>query len=263
MCDFLEIRGKKIHYKVEGSGEIVLLLHGYLESMEIFDDFASDLAKHLSVLMIDIPGHGKSECIGTIHSMNLMADIIKEALEQLNIDQCSIIGHSMGGYIALSFLDKYPEKVNKLCLLHSTPFADDDEKKQNRNREIGLIRQEKKELIYNINIPKAYANSNLDKFESNIKLGKKIAKNTSNQGIIALLEGMKMRRDYTNLLQGNASKSMLILGKKDNYIPFDLAFERLGTMDNLHILELNESGHMGFLEEKTETLLGIINFFKQ
>lgn len=249
-----------VHFDDLGFGKVIVLLHGYLETMDIWSDFAQKLAKHFRVITIDIPGHGKSGKVNDIHDMDLMADAVNTVLTFLRVEKCFLVGHSMGGYVALSFTMKYRFKLNGLCLFHSTPFADTEEKKANRDREIGLIKEGKKEILFNANIPKGFATDNLEKLAPLVNRAKAIAAENNEEGIIALLEGMKIRADLQNLLKETGLPVLFILGKKDNYIPFDLMYNVAKRTATGEILQLENSGHMGFIEEREVCLTTMTSF---
>jgi len=250
----------KVKIKDQGKGIPVVLLHGYLESLEIWGEFANSLSKEYRIILIDIPGHGGSGILGEVHSMDMMAEAVNHVLVSLNISKCILIGHSMGGYVTLAFLEKFPDKLIAFSLFHSTPFADNDEKKANRDREIQLIKEGKKAVVYNVNIPKMFADDNLFEFKKEIEFSKKIAKNTPNEGIIALLHGMKSRPDRLELLKKTQVPFLLVMGKKDNYIPYDIVSERIGIPRDITKLILEKSGHIGFIEEKEKSVLGVLRF---
>ena len=81
-------------------GTTVVLLHGYLESLEIWGDFMKELAMHYRVLAIDIPGMGISQVRGEVHTMEFLADVLKGVLDKQGVERCFVVGHSMGGYVA-------------------------------------------------------------------------------------------------------------------------------------------------------------------
>ncbi len=254
------IDGVKIRYSERGVGTPVVLLHGYLLSLEVWGRFAEGLAEKYRVICIDIPGHGASGVYGETHTMDHMAEIINKVLEQIMIEKCILVGHSMGGYITLAFLDKFPEKLIAFSLFHSTPFADSDEKKQNRDREIELVKAGKKESVYSINIPKMFADDNLFNLENEVEFAKQLAKNNPDEGIVALLRGMKERPDRLMLLKHTTIPYLLVLGKKDNYIPYGAISERIGIPRNITKLILEGSGHIGYIEELEKSVLGFYRF---
>ena len=169
MKQAVEFANIDIYYQDFGKGTPVVLLHGYLESGEIWEAFAKELSKQYRIILIDLPGHGDSGSAGEIHSMDFMADSVARVLDRLHLETCFMIGHSMGGYVALAFLETYPYKLGGLVLFHSHPLADSMETKANREREIKLVRDGRKDLIFNTNIPKAFAVGNLNKFRKEVR----------------------------------------------------------------------------------------------
>src|SRR5208337_1540379 len=184
----IPFKTSSINYMDEGTGEVIVLLHGYLETLQIWGNFAKELTKFFRVIAIDIPGHGKSGKIAEVHTMDLMAEALDTVLSGLNIYKAFLVGHSMGGYVAMSYMVQYPGKVSGLCLFHSNPFADSEEKKANRDREIEIIRQGKQEILFNTNVPKSFATDHLEKFKAEVDRAKQIAEHCEPEGIIALLE---------------------------------------------------------------------------
>lgn len=252
-----------INYSDKGSGKTIVLFHGYLETHEIWDGFAEELSKSFRVIAIDIPGHGKSGKIAETHNMDLLAEAVDTVLSTLNIDKAFLVGHSMGGYVALAYLANYPKKVSGICMFHSTPFADTDEKKANRDREIALIRQGKQESIFNVNVPKGFANDNLVPLKNKVDWAIGLARKCEPDGIIALLEGLKSRPDRQTLLKETSTPVLFILGKKDNYIPFDVMYAVAQRTLKGEVLTLDNSGHMGFLEEQGLCLEALSSFVMQ
>jgi pimeloyl-ACP methyl ester carboxylesterase len=256
----LDFKNTKIRYYDSGKGSPVVLLHGYLESLNIWDDFARSLSDKFRVITVDLPGQGKSLIDGEISTMELMAECVNAVLLHLRINSAAIIGHSMGGYATLAMVEMYPEKVSAFGLFHSISWEDTDEKKKNRDREIDLIRHGKQDILFNTNIPKSFANDNLEKFKNEILEAKKIASQASPQGIIAVLEGMKERKNRTYLIEQTNKPVLFVVGKKDNYIPPERLLELASKAKNKYVVVLENSGHMGFIEEK-QVALDEMEFF--
>ncbi len=259
----IPFKNSYINYADQGQGKVIVLLHGYLESLEIWKDFAAELAKTFRVISIDIPGHGKSGKVGEIHTMDLMAAAVDAVLKSLGIDKAFVAGHSLGGYVAQAYLADYHQKVSGICLFHSTPFADNDEKKANRDREIDIVKQGRQELLFNTNVSKGFANDNLISMKNKVDWAISVASKTPPEGIIALLEGLKIRPDRQHLLKETSAPILYILGKKDNYIPYDVMFAVAQRSAKGEILTLENSGHMGFLEESGTCLEALRSFVMQ
>ena len=250
MKPHLEIKGKKLYYSDQGTGHVAVLLHGYLESAEIWNDFAEQLSKKFRVICFDIPGHGLSETICSTHSMQQLAGSIYEALKFLKISDCFMVGHSMGGYVTLQFQKQYPDMLSGFCLFHSHPFADSEETKKKRLREIELIKEGKKDLIAKFNIPNAFNPKNLNNLKSNIIDAIDIAIQTPNEGIIANLHAMMNRSDLSDSLEKTNLPFIYIAGKYDNYIDYNTVIPKIKLPKNSELVTLENSGHMGFIEEK-------------
>jgi len=254
------INGKQIGYFDCGKGKVIVLLHGYLETKEVWIDFAEKLSINFRVIAIDIPGHGKSEVFSEIHSMELMATVVNKLLTELNIDKCNIVGHSMGGYVMLAFAELFPERVEKIVLFHSSVYADAPEKKGNRLNDIKLINSGKLSEIVDNHIPKTFANDNTVLFKNEINKMKYFGKQNNPSGVIALVKGMMQRKDKQEFIKNYKFPLCFIFGKKDNFISVDVATNMIQLNDKTETVWLSDSGHMGFIEEKEKSLQTILNF---
>lgn len=246
-----------LNYNTTGQGPCAIFLHGYLESGEIWNGVKEKLKDNYKIIIPDLPGHGKSKVYSEVHSMEFMAEKVLEILNKENVEKCTMFGHSMGGYTALAFAGLFPERLNKLVLVHSHPFADSTEKIKDREREIELILAEKKHLLLSTSIPRLYANSNLESMKEKISISMKIAESMSDKAIIAAINGMKTRTDKTDIFKTKSFSKHLILGKEDNLISYremmNFAIENEIPYDLLE-----KSGHMGFFEEK-ERFEGLVD----
>lgn len=253
--------GTSLVFADNGKGNPVVLLHGYLESQEIWYSFAEKLKKNgHRVITLDLPGHGLSGVAGEVHSMDFQAGAVLAVLNNLELEKCALVGHSMGGYVALTFAKNYPDRLAGLCLFHSTPNPDSDEKRSNRDREIELVKGGKVELIAKTNISMAFARENHKKFEEQIEEATLIAMETEPNGIIACLRGMQSRPDTNDILEKLKLPVLLIFGKKDSYISEEVAqaMAQRFSMHQTHFLE--SSGHMGFVEEEAKSVELIAGF---
>ncbi len=236
-------------YSTRGNGLSIVLIHGYLETGEVWGGFADRYLRNYRVVTLDLPGYGQSGTWGKVHSMDDLAGSVNKVLEAENIDKVFMVGHSMGGYVVMAFAENFPERLLGYTLFPSTCFADSEEKRKNRDRESSLILCGKMRQIINVNIPKGFADDHLKTLQKEVDSLKDIALGNSDNGILAILNGMKERPDRTHILKDPQIPLLLIGGMKDNYIPVEV-FEKLCELaPHASVLKLKESGHMGFIEE--------------
>ena len=257
---FFSFNGGKIHYSDHGEGKIIVLLHGYLESSEVWNGFAKKLASRFRVIAIDLPGHGLSDVFGEVHTMEFMAIAVKELLDYLSIEKVFLTGHSLGGYVTLAYLELFPGYLSGYCLFHSQPYPDPPEALEKRRREIEIVKLGKKNLIYPDNVTRMFATSNIDKFSAALQRSKDIASDIPGDGIIAMLNGMMIRPSRVMLIEEGRVPCLWILGSMDNYIPCDFIQKRVKLPSNAKVMILNNSGHMGFVEEEDLSIKFIADF---
>jgi pimeloyl-ACP methyl ester carboxylesterase len=249
----------KIRYRDVGEGPVIVLLHGYLETLKIWNGIVDELRADFRIIAPDLPGHGHSTISEDIQTMELMAKEVKLLLNHLEIEKCFMVGHSMGGYVALAFLELYPDMLLGLSLFHSSPFADTEEKKQSRNKEIELLKKGKKEQLLDFHMRKIFATENTEKHPKKIIKLKERAQKPSTDFIISVIEGMKARKDKTQVLKNTSLPVQYIIGAKDNFIPMSI-LDKLQLPLLSEVVVLEDSGHAGMYEEKIKSAKVIKDF---
>ena len=258
---FIMAGGTALHVcDSERGGRTVVLLHGYLENMLVWEDFVPLLYKSVRVVTLDLPGHGISEVRGECHTMEFLADTLAAGLRTLGIGRCFVVGHSMGGYAALAFCERHPAMTDGIVLLSSTPNADSDEKRRNRDREIALVRAGRKEALAQVAPAAGFAPENRARMQARIDDLAEIVHMTDDGGIVALLNGMKERRDRNAMLRECGKPQLFILGERDGYIPAETADVMTAAHPQAETVRLARSGHMGFMEEPERCAAAIIDF---
>jgi len=252
--------GRKISYNDSGKGFPVVLLHGYLESSEVWNGFGVKLASGYRVISIDLPGHGNSDVVGETQTMEKMAEVVKDVILKLGLQKVFIVGHSLGGYVTLAFLELFPEYLSGYCLFHSQPFSDSPEAIEKRKREIAIVRAGNKDLMYPDNITRMFASSNLDKFALNLQRSRDIASLIPGKGIIAVLNGMIQRTSRLSIMEEGRVPCLWVLGSLDNYIPCEAIQKKVKLPGNAKVIILEHSGHMGFIEEEDKSVRVISEF---
>lgn len=242
-------KGAEAVYQDTGVGDVLFLLHGYLENRDIWSEFIPLLKPKFRIIALDIPGHGESGKWGNKHAMDDLASLVMFIINHEKIEKIFLAGHSMGGYITMAFAELYRERLKGYILFHSTCFADSEEKRLNREREISLVKCGKKNQIINVNIPKGFASDNVKRLKASITWAKSIARDCDEDGIIALLNGIKERTDRSHVLAMPDVPVLLIGGKKDNYIAVEVFRKMSEIASHAAVVLLEDSGHMGFIEE--------------
>jgi len=249
----------RVNYTTTGKGSAIVLLHGFLENSSMWSELIPILSKRNKVITVDLFGHGKTENLGYIHTMEEQATMVRQLLKTLNIRKATLIGHSMGGYVALSFAELFPKNTKGICLMNSTAYPDTFEKKINRERAIEVVKQNYQTFI-RISIPQLFSEENRILLKSEIEVVTSEALKTSKQGIIAALEGMKIRKDRTAILKNTVFKKLLILGKKDTVLNFDEHKKQIKNT-NTQLVPLSQ-GHMSHIENNIELTFALENFIK-
>lgn len=252
-------KNTNIYFTDIGKGNTVVLLHGFLEDHTIWKAVSNSLSKKFRVISVDLLGHGKSDCYGYIHTMEDQADMLFALLTELRLRKVSLAGHSMGGYIALAFAELYPEHVRSLILLNSSAQADSEERKQNRDRAIEVVKKNSHTFI-------RMATQNLFDIDAHNLYKEKIsdftsqALKTSLQGIIASLEGMKIRIDREALLHFGPYPKLVIASENDTIIPLTDIQEQ--TTDTDVMLKIIKGGHVSLIEQEASVGDCIMSFLK-
>ena len=240
--------------------ETIVLLHGYLETLYIFNEFSFLLEKKYRVISIDLPGHGLSGSNDDVNSMEFSAAVVVDVLDKCKVERAFIAGHSMGGYVAQACMEIYPDRFKGLILLNSVPFSDSDEKKADREREISLIQSAMLGRIAEISIPRMYDSDSLRKFDEKIQETIEICETHDPKGIVASLRGMMQRKDYTDFIKSIKAPTLFIYGNKDKFNPIERINGIIEQFPNIDIKIIENTGHNSFIEN-TDKCLEIVSEF--
>jgi pimeloyl-ACP methyl ester carboxylesterase len=242
----LKFHDKKVHYKTEGSGEAVVLLHGFLENGSMWDEIAQELSKTHRVIRLNLPGFGESDYIEDVHSMQVYAECTHQLIQELCIDKFTIIGHSMGGYVALELSKICPEKIHQLILFHSTANSDSEQKKKDRDRAIKAV-NDKQGIYLKTAIPFLFPEQFQKSCASHIQKMIEEAEALNPKGIIIALRGMQNRSDNNETLKNLNCKKTYIAGTLDPLLKIeDLRLE--AKRNSVDFVEIKNSGHMSHWE---------------
>lgn len=257
---YFSYRAARFHYRDTGKGKAVILLHGFLENQGMWEPLTAELQSNYRCIAPDLPGHGDSENLGYIHTMEEMADMVYALLQKLRLRKVVLCGHSMGGYVSLAFAEKYPDHVKGLVLLNSTARADSLQKKEDRRRAIDLVKQNAGSFIRN-SIPHLFRPKSRNLYRREIAALKQDALKMSPQGIVAALEGMRIRPDREVLLHLAPYHVLFLAARRDPVLPLhDLEEQaRAGRV----ISHFTENGHMSHMEDREAVHTYIHHFLKE
>ena len=257
----LMVDGHAVHYRDEGrsNGKALVLLHGFLQSLDVWSSYVLSYMHDLRVITIDLPGHGHSESFCEVHSMDFMARIIKRVLEEAGVDQCVMVGHSMGGYVALAFAEKYPYSLRGLGLVNSHALSDSEEHRANRQAVCDQVQENRASYIVNF-VPTLFYENNRAALSQEIKVLQDQCLETKTEAIIAAQKGMMTRPSRISVLQQLEVPVLFIYGKNDNRIPLEIAISQAMIPRHSEILLLDHVGHMSFMEEREYVKPRIKNF---
>lgn len=251
MEQVIEVIDCHIFTKVEGEGRPLLLLHSYWGSHILFDRLATVLSAKMKVIRIDLPGHGKSGMPPINYTFEQFSVILNQLLIRLDIrEKVSIIGHSMGGYVALAFAAKYPERIASLVLMHSPTTSADIKSIKLREREGRLLQKGKKELLLQVTIPSNIAPENIGIMGDAIALINHTSDQVTTEGALRSIYAINHRGNYLTVLQNAQYPILIVIGKYDNVYNANDQLEDASQIPKAEVLMLNQSGHLGFLEEE-------------
>jgi pimeloyl-ACP methyl ester carboxylesterase len=242
---FFSYQSSKIFYRITGSGRPVVLMHGFGEDGTIWQNQIALLSKNNTLIIPDLPGSGSSELIPDM-SIEGMADCIKELLSSQNLQGATMLGHSMGGYITLAFAEKYPSLVTAFGLVHSSAYADSDEKKETRRKAITFIKTNGAYEFLKTAIPGLFYQPENNKACNNLI---EAGKNFTPEVLIAYYTAMINRPDRTNILKTCNKPVLFIMGVFDKAVPFEHSLAQCHLPHQSHVHILRNSAHMGMWEE--------------
>ena len=246
-----------LNYEISGSGtEDLILLHGFMESLIIWEELEPLLSKKFRIVKIDLPGHGKSAVEGETHTMEMMAEKIKEVSNKLQLEKFHLLGHSMGGYISLAFAERYPVLLKSLTLFFSSYFPDDEEKKEQRRKSFRIIKESFKTYV-GAGIPNLFSPNEKEILAEKIEFAKEVALSTRPDGALAAVKGMIERKNHQHTLENLEAKILVIAGKHDGAVKTETVINNLPDKTNIksYILDCGHNGHL----EKPEICAAIIN----
>ena len=245
-----------LHFTVEGKGKTLVFLHGFLESSSMWSFLQLNQLNSQSIF-IDLPGHGKSALTYNSESpsIDFMAKEVLKVLNFLEIDSYSVIGHSMGGYVAI-LLKEIDSRCKKAVLVNSNFWQDTDQKKRDRIR-VAEIAFKAKKLFIQEAIPNLFGKpeNHAEEIDVLIEEALKMAPESIAYSALAMRE----RKDYTREVSENQTEYFIIHGKLDKLVDTDFIKSQLKSDENLFVIE--NAGHMAHIEQSEEVFRILMEVF--
>ena len=249
-----------LFYKEKGTGYPVIFIHGFCETHEIWEGLTDRLSTIFRTISVDLPGFGKSNSLPSPNSIETAAEnVVNLIRKELQLDACVILGHSMGGYVALAMAEKDPALFNGMGLIHSTAYADSDERKVSRNKVIEFVNRHGVGPFIQSFIPPLFNNQLNPYIPATVALASK----TSLSTLISYTEAMRDRPERIHVIEAFQKPVLFIAGKSDIVIPLK-AVQEQALVTQKHTLRIMERvGHMGMLEAVDETARVITDFLAE
>ena len=255
---FVKFKNINLCFTDQGKGKAIVFLHGFLENQFIWKPFSEQLSKTQRVITIDLLGHGNSDSLSYVHTMEEMAEAVRSVLIHLKLRKYFLVGHSMGGYVSLALAEVFPDEIKGLVMFHSTAKPDSAAKKKDRERAIKVIKRNAS-LFVKEAIPHLF-NTKHKPFKRGIKMVLNQALETKKQGMVAALEGMKIRLDREIVINFSPYPVLYIVGKEDEVLPYKDLITQSKLSEKGSCLLLDNVGHMGFIESPEITFNAIKQF---
>lgn len=257
----ITVDGRTVHYRDEGRDNLhtLVLLHGFLQSLDVWSSYVLSYMNHMRVVSIDLPGHGLTDTFSDIHTMDFMARIVKAVLTEAGIEQCVMVGHSMGGYVTMAFAERYPYNLRGLGLINSHPLADSEEHRNHRYQACQSVHDNRASYIVGY-LPDLFHPSRRAALSHDIKDLQEQCLLTSEASIVAAQKGMAQRTSHISTLASLDIPTLFIYGKDDPRIPIELAIGSAMMARRAEVHLLDGVAHMAFMEDRDYVKPRLANF---
>ncbi|SFU08083.1 Pimeloyl-ACP methyl ester carboxylesterase [Algoriphagus locisalis] len=241
-----------ISFFEKGEGQPIVLIHGFCEIGEMWADFADALSNQFRVICPDLPGCGNSPLSLSQNSLEEVAVQLEEWMEENSIHDPIVIGHSLGGYVTLALLELMGDKLQAVGLFHSTAFADDEEKKEMRDRTVIFLKKHGVDKFVTSFVPPLFPEERREELDSEINLAIEQAKRCTLDGLITYTKAMRDRKDRFEVLKNFSGSKLMIAGMLDGAVKIDASRKHKEAVTDY--FELENTGHVGMIERKEESL---------
>jgi pimeloyl-ACP methyl ester carboxylesterase len=243
--------GARISVRVDGSGDdTVVLIHGFPFAREIWNEQSEVLAAAHRVVALDLRGMGESSVCDGPYLMETLAGDVAGVLDALGVERASIVGHSLGGYVALAFARMYVERVARLALVCSRLGADDSARVKWRNELADRAESSATNTeIVAAFVPSTFSHETRDKHPEIIEKARKIAEKNDPRGLAAMLRGMALRDAAYDIAPDLGMPVLVVAGGDDALLSLEEARSTVEAFPDARLVVCARSGHLPMLEE--------------
>jgi pimeloyl-ACP methyl ester carboxylesterase len=244
------VDGAELDVVADGNGDAIVLIHGFPLTREIWNAQASQLAQTHRVICPDLRGMGRSSVPNGPYLMETLAGDLAAVLDALSIDRAAIVGHSLGGFVALAFARMYTERVTRLALVCSRLAADSPEISSFRNDLADRLERENSiEPAVESYIPRLFSDASLQGDSDIVERARGIVRTNSPRGAAAMLRGMAQRADSYDIAADLAMPVLIVAGAGDKVVPLTEAQGMTAVFPAARLAVMESSGHLPMLEE--------------
>jgi pimeloyl-ACP methyl ester carboxylesterase len=249
--------GMKLYFDEKGSGVPIIFLHGFPFDHQIWDPLSPHLPDGFRYIMPDVRGFGKSVTGNSDYLMAEMAEDVIQLMDDEGIPSAILIGHSMGGYLALDITRQVPNRINGLGLLASHIYCDPPDIKTDRIDKINKLKTLSTTTVFNTMPEILTTNPQIQEY------CREAIQNADVTGIQRALSAMASRPSSESLWSSLTIPKLLLIGRDDQFIPLHVseAVAYIGKDVTYSVLE--NAGHMLMREQPAETARVLETFFRQ
>jgi len=259
-----EFDNRQMGYQKTGTGPAVILLHGFGEDHRIFNSTVTALEKNYTVYTPDLPGTGMSaintDTYPSNFSIEYLADSAAALIKHEKIENCTALGHSMGGYATMALAFKYPQYLKGFGLLHSTALPDTPLKIENRLRGISFIEKFGATTFLETTVPNLFGTHTKETNPGIVLDFIQALPQFSNEALIAYYHAMMARPNLTDLLATTTVPVLFVLGDQDIAVALEDTLPQTKMPNSAYLYVLENCGHMGMLEHPVIFNKAVLDF---
>ena len=270
-CSTFKFKGYEVAYQKEGSGIPLILLHGFGEDKQVWESQVATIKEFAQVIVVDLPGSGNSikesptfndSDLANLSTIDFYIDMLYHFLQELKLSNVILLGHSFGGYITLGFAEKYERLLSGFGLIHSTAYADSEEKKVNRQRGIDLMEKYSGYDFLKTSIPNLFTSDFKQKHPDEVEAYIERTRKFETKTLQCYYRAMIARPDRTNVLRNAAKPVLIVAGEQDIAVPVHdlLAQASLPPVCMLHIIK--DAAHSSMFEASEKLNFAIKEFIE-